>query len=620
MTRSREVSKGATRTEFVYTATAGQTSFSGNDGNSNSLAYTAGQIDVFLNGVRLAAADYTATNGTAVVLGVGAEASDTLNINAFGTFSVSDVIVARAEFDYTATAGQTTFTGSDNDSQTMAYTAGRIDVYLNGSRLNVTDDYVATNGTSVVLEAGAQAGDSLVVVSHGTVNLAANIVAADLDLDGNQLILDADQDTTITADTDDQIDFKIGGSDIFQMTASKLDLNGKELVLDADADTSITADTDDQIDIHIAGADDFRFTANTFNALDGSTVLVGGGSSRTVGGVTAALQVEGTAINDSSISLISNGASGTAGLPAKLVFGRTGAATLGSNTVVVNGNEEGVISFQAADGSDLESQVASISCTIDAAAGSNDTAGRLQFFTTADGAASATERMKIASDGDILFNTDDEEPWNNSGSGNTGIVMKEDGRLAVTGDNTSPLFINRVASDGRLVDLLQDGSTEGEITVSGTTVQFNGGHLGRWARLSDNSKPTSLLKGTVMSNLDDMVVWEVDGVAKANEQRNQVKVSDSEGDINVAGLFVDWSLQQGYNDMNMAMTGDMVIRIAQGVTVQKGDLLMSAGDGTAKPQGDDIVRSKTIAKVISNKVIKTYSDNSFLVPCVVMAC
>ena len=228
--------------------------------------------------------------------------------------------------------------------------------------------------------------------------------------------------------------------------------------------------------------------------------------------------------------------------------------------------------------------------------------------------------MKIASDGYILFNTDDEEPWNNSGSGNTGIVMKEDGRLAVTGDNTSPLFVNRVASDGRLVDLLQDGSTEGEISVSGTTVSFNGGHLARWARLSDNSKPTSLLKGTVMSNLDDMVVWEVDGVAKINEQRNQVKVSDSEGDINVAGLFVEWALEQGYNDMNMAMTGDMVIRVAQGVTVQKGDLLMSAGDGSAKPQGDDVVRSKTIAKVISNTVIKTYSDNSFLVPCVVMAC
>ena len=74
------------------------------------------------------------------------------------------------------------------------------------------------------------------------------------------------------------------------------------------------------------------------------------------------------------------------------------------------------------------------------------------------------------------------------------------------------------------------------------------------------------------------------------------------------------------NDMNVAMTGDMVIRIAQGTTVARGDLLMSAGDGTAKPQGDDIVRSKTIAKVTSTNVSHTYDDNSYLVPCVLMAC
>jgi len=48
------------------------------------------------------------------------------------------------------------------------------------------------------------------------------------------------------------------------------DLDGNELILDADADTSITADTDDQIDIKIAGADDFTFTANAFNVLTGS--------------------------------------------------------------------------------------------------------------------------------------------------------------------------------------------------------------------------------------------------------------------------------------------------------------------------------------------------------------
>ena len=50
------------------------------------------------------------------------------------------------------------------------------------------------------------------------------------------------------------------------------DLQGGELKLDADADTSITADTDDTIHFKIAGADDFTFTANTFTAESGSTI------------------------------------------------------------------------------------------------------------------------------------------------------------------------------------------------------------------------------------------------------------------------------------------------------------------------------------------------------------
>jgi len=55
-------------------------------------------------------------------------------------------------------------------------------------------------------------------------------------------------------------------------SAGTFDLDGDELILDADADTSITADTDDQIDIKISGADDFQFTANTFTAQSGSTI------------------------------------------------------------------------------------------------------------------------------------------------------------------------------------------------------------------------------------------------------------------------------------------------------------------------------------------------------------
>ena len=56
------------------------------------------------------------------------------------------------------------------------------------------------------------------------------------------------------------------------------DLNGTELILDADGDTSITADTDDQIDFKIAGADDLRMTANAINVLSGTTLTIDSGA------------------------------------------------------------------------------------------------------------------------------------------------------------------------------------------------------------------------------------------------------------------------------------------------------------------------------------------------------
>ena len=90
MSRSRDISKGTTRTEFVFTATDGQTTFNTDD-SSTSLAYVVGKIDVFLNGVRLAPADFTATNGTSIVLASGANASDVLFVVAYGTFQVADL-------------------------------------------------------------------------------------------------------------------------------------------------------------------------------------------------------------------------------------------------------------------------------------------------------------------------------------------------------------------------------------------------------------------------------------------------------------------------------------------------------------------------------------------------
>ena len=203
-----------------------------------------------------------------------------------------------------------------------------------------------------------------------------------------------------------------------------------------------------------------------------------------------------------------------------------------------------------------------------------------------------------------------------------GADMQADGEIRGSRNNAPCLSLNRLTGDGVLVQFFQDTVLEGNISVSGTTVSYNGGHLSRWSQLPDGSKDETLLKGTVLSNLDDMCVWEKNGEILSNEQLNKMKVSNVEGDTNVAGVFVSWQFDEQCqsDDMNVAMTGDMIIRIADGVVVQKGDLLMSAGDGTAKPQGDDIVRSKTIAKVTSNYVTCTYADGSYCVPCVLMAC
>ena len=233
-----------------------------------------------------------------------------------------------------------------------------------------------------------------------------------------------------------------------------------------------------------------------------------------------------------------------------------------------------------------------------------------------------TERMRISSDGDVFVNGG---TTRYPGSGNTanGCMAESDRRtLFISRSDSYPLLVNRNANDGTIVSIRQDGTEEGGISVSGTTVSYNGGHLSRWSQLPDGSKDETILKGTVLTNLDDMCVWEKDGIVLENEQLNKMKVSDVEGDTNVAGVFVNWTIdeQYGVDDMNVAMTGDMIIRIAEGVVVQKGDLLMSAGDGTAKPQGDDIRRSKTVAKVTSNHVTCTYADGSYCVPCVLMAC
>ena len=224
----------------------------------------------------------------------------------------------------------------------------------------------------------------------------------------------------------------------------------------------------------------------------------------------------------------------------------------------------------------------------------------------------SSERMRITDGGNLLIGQ------TNGSFGTQGHIFGAGGQAFHIIPNDTVLLLNRQGSDGEIVRIAQGDVTEGNITVSGSTVSYNGGHLARWSQLASGAARTEILRGSVLSNLDEMCEWGEED----NEQLNRMKVSDVEGDPNVAGVFQAWDDDDDTytNDFYCAMTGDFVIRIAQGTTVARGDLLMSAGDGTAKPQDDDIVRSKTIAKVTSTTVSTTYSDGSYCVPCVLMAC
>ena len=94
---------------YEFTATSGQTTFSGADDNGATLGYTIGNAQFVLNGVILDPSDFTATNGTSVVLASGAATGDLLNVYAFKSFTVADTVSASAGGTF---AGDVTFNGA----------------------------------------------------------------------------------------------------------------------------------------------------------------------------------------------------------------------------------------------------------------------------------------------------------------------------------------------------------------------------------------------------------------------------------------------------------------------------------------------------------------------------
>lgn len=127
---------------YEFVATAGQTTFSGADANALTLSYIAGGLIVTLNGVVLRPGDdYTATNGTSIVLGVAAALGDELNAYAFSSFNVSNTYTqAQSDSRYAQLAATQTFTAAQR---------GAITTLTDGA--TITADFATTNHFQVTL-------------------------------------------------------------------------------------------------------------------------------------------------------------------------------------------------------------------------------------------------------------------------------------------------------------------------------------------------------------------------------------------------------------------------------------------------------------------------------------
>ena len=281
----------------------------------------------------------------------------------------------------------------------------------------------------------------------------------------------------------------------------------------------------------------------------------------------------------------------------------------------------------------------------DSPSGTND----MRFFT-----GGTDERMRIsAGNAGVFLGT-------TSTSGTVEGTSLRTGTKNMCVMNSSTVFIfNRHTNDGTVISFNQANTAEGSVSVSGNTVSYNAFSGSHWSRLADNSKPT-ILKGTVIETIDEMCDWyqaeftiaktedtpEItekvsvalpdgksvgdtmsvthEGITYDNakilkeddNKHTKCKISATADSKRVYGVFASFDNDDDtVNDMYVTAVGTHVVRINKDVTVTAGDLLSSNGDGTAKVQDDDIIRSKTIGKVLTNLKQETYSDGSYTVPC-----
>jgi|TARA_R100000734_G_C3317272_1_gene110255 hypothetical protein len=222
----------------------------------------------------------------------------------------------------------------------------------------------------------------------------------------------------------------------------------------------------------------------------------------------------------------------------------------------------------------------------------------MSFATSTDG--SPSERARFDNGNNFLLGRTT-TAFNNDGTvlGNGGQFMY----IERTTTGNSVVYVHRRSTDGDLIQFYQGNNFEGSISVSGANINY-GGFTGTHDS-SGTGISSSTQVGTILSTIDE----------EHKPDHAKVKVSDTEGDTRVYGVLQEYKLEETNDTGKSSPEHAVVASVGVGSVLvtgacNGGDLLESNGDGTAKVQDDDIIRSKTIGKVSignSNASVKLVS-------------
>ena len=202
-----------------------------------------------------------------------------------------------------------------------------------------------------------------------------------------------------------------------------------------------------------------------------------------------------------------------------------------------------------------------------------------------------------------------------------GVEAHLSGVLRGTARDRAAIEVNRLGRAGAVIGVYRDGVLAGSLDAYDDTAcltDFCGAMLSQF----EDGGQRELPRGTVLEAVDSLCRWE----GRENRRVPCVKVSDRAVAPAVLGVFMGWeplSVPSGgeaspRHDLRVVTQGAYVVRVAAGQTVARGDLLESAGDGTARMQRDGVVRSSSLAKVASATPVESFADGSFLLPCLLL--